>query len=84
MFAKLYALLLIILFLAVAAFGWLYHFANKELALPESPFRFSLKAGSTMKTVASQLTDSNLLSEPWTFVTLARMLGKSTQIKAGE
>ncbi len=84
MFAKLYALLLIVAFLAVAAFGWLYYFANKELALPESPFRFSLKAGSTMKTVARQLTDSNLLSEPWTFITLARMLGKSTQIKAGE
>ncbi|MDQ3260316.1 MAG: endolytic transglycosylase MltG [Pseudomonadota bacterium] len=84
MLAKLYALLLIILFLAVAAFGWLYYFANKELALPQSPFRFSLKAGSTMKTVARQLTDSNLLSEPWTFVSLARMLGKSTQIKAGE
>ncbi|MEO5863261.1 MAG: endolytic transglycosylase MltG, partial [Burkholderiales bacterium] len=66
------------------AFGWLYYFANKELALPQSPFRFSLKAGSTMKTVARQLTDSNLLSEPWTFVSLARMLGKSTQIKAGE
>jgi len=84
MLGKLYALLLIILFLAVAAFGWLYYFANKELALPQSPFRFSLKAGSTMKTVARQLTDSNLLSEPWTFVSLARMLGKSTQIKAGE
>ncbi len=84
MLAKLYSLLLIILFLAVAAFGWLYYFANKELALPQSPFRFSLKAGSTMKTVARQLTDSNLLSEPWTFVSLARMLGKSTQIKAGE
>ncbi len=84
MLAKLYALLLLILFIAVAAFGWLYHFANKELALPQAPFRFTLKAGSTMKTVARELADSNLLSEPWTFVTLARMLGKSTQIKAGE
>ncbi len=81
---KLRALLLIVSFVALAAFGWLYYFANKELPLPESPFRFSLKGGSTMTTVARQLTDSDLLSEPWTFVTLARMLGKSTKIKAGD
>lgn len=84
MVAKLRALLLIILVVVLLAFGWLYHFANKELSLPESPFRFSLKAGSTVKGVARQLTNSELLSEPWTFVALARMLGKSTQIKAGE
>lgn len=84
MIAKLRALLLIILVVVLLAFGWLYHFANKELSLPESPFRFSLKAGSTVKGVARQLTNSELLSEPWTFVALARMLGKSTQIKAGE
>jgi UPF0755 protein len=84
MVAKLRALLLLILFAALAAFGWLYHFANKELSLPESPFRFTLKAGSTMKSVARQLTESELLAEPWTFVALARIIGKSTQIKAGE
>ena len=84
MVAKLRALLLFILFAVLAAAGWLYHFANKELSLPESPFRFSLKAGSTVKTVARQLTSSDLLSEPWSFVALARILGKSTQIKAGE
>ncbi len=84
MVANLRALLLIILVAVLLAFSWLYHFANKQLSLPESPFRFSLKAGSTVKSVARQLTNSELLSEPWTFVALARMLGKSTQIKAGE
>ncbi len=84
MVAKLRALLLTLLVAGLAAFGWLYYFANKELSLPESPFRFNLKAGSTMKSVANQLTDSQLLSEPWTFVALARLIGKSTQIKAGE
>lgn len=84
MVAKLRGLLLVILLAVLLVFGWLYHFSNKELALPEAPFRFNLKTGSTIKTVARQLTESRLLAEPWTFVALARLIGKSTQIKAGE
>ena len=84
MIAKLRLLLLLLLLLAMGGAGWLYHFAHKELPLPDAPFRFDLKSGSTLKTVAKQLTQAQLLTEPWSFIALARVLGKTAQIKAGE
>ena len=84
MIAKLRSLVLLILLPAMAGAGWLYHFAHKELSLPDVPFRFDLKSGSTMNTVAKQLTQARLLGEPWSFIALARVLGKTAQIKAGE
>lgn len=84
MIAKLRSLVILLLLAALAGAGWLYHFAHRELSLPETPFQFNLKPGSTMKTVARQLTQSQLLSEPWSFIALARALGKGANIKAGE
>ncbi len=84
MIAKLRSLVILLLLAALAGAGWLYHFAHRELSLPASPFQFDLKPGSTMKTVARQLTQSQVLSEPWSFIALARVLGKGAQIKAGE
>mgnify|MGYP003456010654 CR=1 FL=1 len=84
MIAKLRSLVLLLLLAALLGAGWLYHFANRELALPDAPFQFNLKPGSTMKMVARQLTQAQLLAEPWSFIALARVLGKSGQIKAGE
>lgn len=84
MIAKLRSLVILLLLAALAGAGWLYHFAHRELSLPEMPFQFNLKPGSTMKTVARQLTQSQLLSEPWSFIALARALGKGANIKAGE
>ncbi len=84
MIAKLRSLVLLLLLLAMGGAGWLYHFAHKELSLPEVPLRLVLKSGSTLKTVAKQLTQAQLLTEPWSFIALARALGKTAQIKAGE
>ncbi len=84
MIAKLRSLVVLLLLAALAGAGWLYYFAHQELLLPDSPFRINLKPGSSMKTVARQLTQSHLLSEPWRFIVLARVLGKSGQIKAGD
>jgi UPF0755 protein len=84
MIAKLRSLVILLLLAALGVGGWLYHFAHQELMLPDTPFQFKLKPGSTMKMVARQLTQSQLLGEPWSFIALARVLGKSAQIKAGE
>ena len=76
-----------LLFALLALLGgaaWLYYFANTTLLLPESPFRFTLKPGSTIKAVARQLTERELLSHSWSFAMLARILEKSGQIKAGD
>ena len=82
MIVKLRSLVVLLLLAALAGAGWLYHFAHQELLLPDSPFRINLKTGSSMTTVARQLSQSHLLSEPWRFIVLARVLGMSGQINA--
>ena len=84
MIAKLRLLVTLLLLAALAGAAWLYYFAHQELTLPNEPFQFNIKAGSTMKMVARQLTRSRLLREPWSFIALAQALGKSGNIKAGE
>jgi UPF0755 protein len=80
-------LIRILLFLVCAALagaaGWLVYYANMPLLLPKAPIEFSLKPGSSLKTAAKQLTDIGVLQEPWNFVALGRVLGKSGEIKAG-
>ncbi len=84
MIAKLRLLVIVLLLAAIVGAGWLYHFAHQKLTLPSDSYEFSIKSGSTMKTVARQLTRAQVLAEPWSFVALAQALGKSSRIKAGE
>ncbi|MCI0521394.1 MAG: endolytic transglycosylase MltG [Chloroflexi bacterium] len=68
---------------ALAVGGWLVYFSQSTLALPQTPFGFELKPGTTLKGVSRQLTAAGLLKEPWTFTLLVRALGKAGDIKAG-
>ena len=76
--------LLVLLIGLLAVGGWLYQFAYSPIALPEVPFKFTLKPGVTIKTVARQLTQQDLLSHPLGFSILARLIGKAGHIKAGD
>jgi UPF0755 protein len=84
MLRALKALVLLVFALGLAICGWLYHFANQPLTLPQVPFDFNLKSGGTVKTVSRQLSDAQLLPDPWSFAIVARVLGKAHQIKAGD
>lgn len=63
--------------------GWLARFALTPLPLAQTPLEFTLKHGSSLKSVARQLTAAGVLNEPWDFVVLARLFGKASDIKAG-
>jgi UPF0755 protein len=78
--ARLRAFLLLVLLLAVAGAGY---YAFRPLPLPNTPFEFSLKSGSSLKSAARQMQQAKLLEQDVVFVWLARLLGKSAQIKAG-
>lgn len=78
--ARLLAFLLLVLLLAVAGAGY---YAFRTLPLPNTPFEFSLKSGSSLKSAARQMQQAKLLEQDVVFVWLARLLGKSAQIKAG-
>jgi UPF0755 protein len=80
-------LIRVLLFLALAVFataaGWLIYYADTPLQLPRTPLEFSLKQGSSLRSGAKQLTEIGVLDEPWSFIVMARVLGKAGEIKAG-
>lgn len=70
----------ILLILAAAALGY---YAYVPLTLPTTPFEFSLKQGSSLKSMAREMRQAGLLEQDWPFIWLGRLLGKSGQLKAG-
>lgn len=76
-------LALIILLVLLATAGGSYY-AYRPLPLPAIPFEFSLKQGSSLKGMAQDMQQAGLLEQDWAFVWLARLLGKSGQLKAGK
>ena len=67
----------------LVATGWMLYFAYTPLPLSQFPIEFTLKHGSSLKSVARQMTDEGLLREPWSFSVLVRIFGKAGEIKAG-
>lgn len=68
---------------AAVVVGALGYYANTEIEPAQMPLQFSLKAGSSLKSVAQQMAEVGMLEERALFVILARLLGKATSIKAG-
>ena len=71
-------LLLAMLFAAFAGYQ-----VTRPLTLPTQPFEFSLMQGSSLTSAANQLQQKGVLPDSWALVWLARLLGKATEIKAG-
>lgn len=71
------------LLLAIAGAAGLYYYAHHELRLEPSPVTFELRAGSSLRTVASQLAKTGVIGQPEPFELLARILGESAKLKAG-
>lgn len=76
---------LIALTLGTAALlaAWLAVWTMSELPLERASMEFSLKAGSSLRSVARQMTQAGVLREPLRFELLARLLGESANVKAG-
>ena len=68
---------------AVAAGAWAWFFSTTPLTPPTSPFDFTVKQGSSLRSIARQLYDTDLLPDPHTFWMLGRAMGRDTAIQAG-
>ena len=77
---RLLRLTLLLAVLLAAAIGY---YVTRPLPLAAHPIEFSLNEGSSLSSAARQMQQAGALSNEWPFVWLARLLGKSTQIKAG-
>ncbi len=76
-------LVLWLLFLLLIVAGLFVYYARSSIPLEHTPFVFSLKQGSSLKSAAHQIQQAGGLNNEWLFVVLARGLGKATQIKPG-
>lgn len=77
---RLVTLLIVLVLLATAGLGYYVHY---PLPLPVTPFEFDLRPGSSLKSVAREMRQAGLFGQDWPFVWLARLRGKSAQLKAG-
>ena len=69
--------------LALLGAAALAYYVTRPLPLPATPFVFDLKQGSSLTGMARELRQAGLLEHDQPFVWMVRMLGKSTQLKAG-
>lgn len=72
-----------IIVLGILAVSWGIYFAYTPVRLPLSPHEFSIKYGSSLRSIAHQFSAEGLLSEPWSFIILAKIMKKEGDIKAG-
>lgn len=75
--------LFLMLLAVVCSAGWLAWFAGKPLALTGSPLDFSIPPGQSLRAASQQMAQAGIGFSPWQFTLLARLLGKSAEIKAG-
>ena len=76
-------LFLAALLVVAAAAGWLWWFATHPLELPRTPFDFTVRSGSGIKTLSRQLSREGLFREGESFWIVARLLGRVPTIQAG-
>jgi len=78
--ARASALLLLIAIGIVAAAAW---WIGQPLHLPASPYTFDVKSGATLRSIARELANANVLPHEHALVLLARLRRADRAIKAG-
>ncbi len=73
-------ILLVAILGAGACYWWV---VERPLPLPQSPYAFAVRPGSTLRAVGRELTSSGVLPAAWTLVGLARLKASDRAIKAG-
>jgi peptidoglycan lytic transglycosylase G len=72
-----------VLFVVIIVLGLFTYYARTPIPLEHTPFEFSLKPGSSLKSATHQIRQAGGMNNEWLFVTLGRTLGKAKQIKPG-
>ena len=83
LFRLLRAMILVGIFAVAGAACWLVYFALTPVEVAPRARHFNVDHGSSLRAVAEQFKKSGLISDSWSFLVLARLLGKAADIKAG-
>jgi UPF0755 protein len=76
-------LLFLMIASAAGAGAWLFRYATTPVEVPESARQFHINQGQGLSQVARNLESKSIITNGTAFIILARLLGKSAQIKAG-
>ncbi len=68
----------------LAVLGYVYHYLSTPIALPKTPYYFTVEKGTTFRHFAQQMEKEGILAHPFLFEGYARFENKRSQLKAGE
>ncbi len=72
-------------FLAIVALaGWLSYYAASSLKLQPNSQEITIQPKSGLKSIANQLVQQGVLTEPWRFIIIAKALHKESYLQAGD
>ncbi len=72
-----------LVFLLLILAGATIFLVFRPIPLSQKPLEFTLNQGSSLKSAATQMKQAGVLESEWSFVWLARGMGKAGQIKYG-
>ncbi len=68
---------------AICAGAWLTYFAFHEIEVPSAARTFNVDPGRSLRSVSNQFSRTGLVSERWSFLLFARLMGSAGEIRAG-
>ena len=68
---------------AICAAGWLVYFALHEIDVAPTARTFIVDPGRSLRSVSDRFARTGLVSERWSFLLFARLMGSAGEIKAG-
>lgn len=63
---------------------WLTYYATSPLNIPKAAQTITIEPKSGLSSIANQLANQGVINHTWSFVILARILGKQSTLQAGE
>ncbi|MES2547210.1 MAG: endolytic transglycosylase MltG [Pseudomonadota bacterium] len=69
---------------AIVLGAWLLQYAKTSLNLTPQAQEITIQPKSGLRSIANQLVDQQVLSNPWPFIVLAKVLQKEQNLKAGD
>jgi UPF0755 protein len=72
------------LLVTVAFAGWLAYYAVSSLKLQPNSQEITIQPKSGLKSIANQLVQQGVLTEPWRFIIIAKALHKESYLQAGD
>jgi len=67
----------------ICAGAWLAYFAFKPVGVPSNSRTFNVDHGRSLRSVSEQFSRAGLISDQWSFLVFARLMGAAGEIKAG-